>query len=695
MSSNIEIDRIAGALKDRGVRRLAYFHTDHFEPWRNVPGRAEDPALSVGDVEAYAEAAAKHDFARRATLFMKSNINFAVDDERELYRADPNDRLGFLPRSEEDRATGRAILAPLVAGGHELQIHIHHENFVWNGSLRDPSTRDYLDTPSGREFGPARLELAVRLNLELLREDGGGAFDRWFFIHGHWALNASDTQECTVVREIEMLMRNGCLGDFTQPAGRPHVDSRINEPYLALPVAEAKGYDTAAARPIQAAGNGHLADGRFFLWATALTHGSASIDIYSKAIARRAEQRHILGLAQARNGVVIGDTLYVKTHGHSMAPAYWEGGLPFPHAHPKIQAELQTLFEAAGRAGAEIAFPSTFEVYDEILSGPATPPLRGLPPDEAHPMEDQGVTVVHTDAGGVRAAAPALPLRPVRIAPPIAIAPEPAPAEHVHEPLPEIASLQSLAPPPPPAPNEPSELTKHAALVNRAASRVALFLAEEGEADQYGVTGYYITRAREGTTLQPAEIQLVAELLKRHRPGTPVWELGCGLGVLTTLLAAAGFAATGLDRNEGRVEVARTIARQTAEDGLAAAAEAEFLVGIFPKAVERHRGLAGAVALVTNLLGSADEAAQARFIRGLRRFDRVMIDLQRFFTRRASAAEQAELIAMFRKEGFPEPEPLFSIGTDGNYVVFGRARLPLTGKQAWAIRADRWRTKKR
>jgi hypothetical protein len=372
MSAHSEVIGIAAALQKRGVQRLAYFHTDHFEPWRSVPGRSADLARAVDDVEQFALRCEAIEFARRSSLFVKSNVNFAVDDGRDLHRASPEDRLGFVPRNATGRALGKAMLAPVVDLGMELQVHIHHENFVWNGTLKDPATRDYLATPLGKALGPARLELAVRLALEMLREDAGIALERWFFIHGHWALNGSDPGECTVVREIEMLMRNGCIGDFTQPAGRPHVDSRIGEPYLVKPVARAKGYDSEEAQPIAAAGA--KADDRFFLWATALPHASASIDIYSKSVEKRTEQPALLGMAQAENGVLIDGTLYVKTHGHSMAPAYWEeGGMPFPHAHPAIQRELNLMFEAADSAGVALEFLTCSEVYDEILAAKAPP----------------------------------------------------------------------------------------------------------------------------------------------------------------------------------------------------------------------------------------------------------------------------------------------------------------------------------
>ncbi len=693
MSAKLNGNSISAALQKRGVQRLAYFHTDHFEPWRSVPGRPPDLARAVDDVEQFALRCEAIEFARRSSLFVKSNVNFAVSDERDLHRASPEDRLGFVPRDAANRAIGKAMLAPVVDLGMELQVHIHHENFVWNGTLKDPATRDYLATPLGKALGPARLELAVRLNLELLREDTGIALDRWFFIHGHWALNGSDPGECTVVREIEMLMRNGCLGDFTQPAGRPHVDSRIGEPYLVKPVARAKGYDSEEAQPIAAAGS--KTDDRFFLWATALPHTSASIDIYSKSVERRTEQPTLLGMAQAENGVLIDGTLYVKTHGHSMAPVYWEqGGIPFPHAHPAIQRELGVMFEAADSAGVALEFLSCSEVYDEILAAKAPQPKDFISTwniNLSDPMADQGTTIVHLDPSGATVEAPPLPFRLPRLATPGPAAPA---IQQFDSALPMIASVENVVKTDAVLSDGTEKLSaaleKSARLVNALSSAMVCPLIDSGDAERHGITGFYVTRARETAILQRSEQILAKEILLRFGPTAEVWEIGCGLGVLTTLLAANGIHAVGLDRNPGRLKFAADIANSFGGETIEHYKEPRFIAGVFPKIVDGEKRLSDSVALVTNLLGSSSLKSQTHFIRGLRRFGAVVIDLQRFFTRRTSIEEQQSLIDMFRAEGFPDPEILFTLGDEGRYALFGKARIGVRmTRQNWRIHADR------
>lgn len=394
----------AETLKARGITRLVYFHCDHFEPWRYVEGRPADLALAVGDVERYITASSGG-FGARATLFYKANINFLVDGARKLWRAHPLDQLGFVPPSRDADALSAAVLGALSAAGRELQVHIHHENVTWNDSIRDAAVRDYLAEPANRRFDDARFELLVRLNLSLLSRQANFDRDRWFFVHGQWALNASDPHECTIVREIEILRRNGCIGDFTQPAGRIHVDARIDEPFLARPTPLAKGYDRPEADPVAASGCGAVPADRFFLWASRIDHRNCSIDHRAEFVVRRMADPAQFARAQAEAGFAHDGVLYVKTHAHSMDPFYWRDPavVDFPHVHPGIVRELGTLFDTADACGITVELATAREAFDTITG--ATPaPARDLVGhyglDRGDPMTAVGCDVVHVDVNG-------------------------------------------------------------------------------------------------------------------------------------------------------------------------------------------------------------------------------------------------------------------------------------------------------
>ena len=217
--------RLADALKARDIARIVYFHTDHFEPWRSYAGQPSIGARNAGEIALFAEAMQRIDFARRLTLFYKTSYNFGLRDGHDVIR-NAGDRLGFMRRSGEETEVANAAIGYLAREtGHEIQLHVHHENFTWNTSQGDPEIKAWLATPEGRARDDDRFELALKIYLASLEEETGLAFPRWFFVHGHWALNASDTKDCNITREIEILQRNGCLGDFTFPAGRPHVDA--------------------------------------------------------------------------------------------------------------------------------------------------------------------------------------------------------------------------------------------------------------------------------------------------------------------------------------------------------------------------------------------------------------------------------------------------------------------------------------
>ena len=187
--------------------------------------------------------------------------------------------------------------------------------------------------------------------------------------------------------------------------------------------------------------------------------------------------------------------------------------------------------------------------------------------------------------------------------------------------------------------------------------------------EQSGVTGFYATRARDGGLLTPPE-----RMLARHVLATPgvkqAYEIGSGLGVLTTLLAAAGKPAVGIERHGGRHETGRAIHHRVAESFPQAAARGRLTKGKFPHVSEFDRGLDRSAALLTNLLGGADFEEQLHVIIGLKPFKYVFVDLTRFYERRPDIARQRELIRLFRVAGFSEPRELFDLGDDGKYVLF-------------------------
>jgi len=371
------VNRLAERLRRREVSRLAYFHTDHFEPWRALGTAAAIGPESVQAVHDFCRAVQGVDFARRLTLFYKPYVGYALRRGDELLRAAPEDLVGFRPRTERQEHFGRqAMWEVATTTGHDIQLHIHHERFTATTRHVDPEAIAWFASPPGRGLDAARLELAIRLSREAIARETGRASERWFFVHGQWALNASDHRSCRITNEIEVLLRNGCAGDFTFPADYAHVNPRLEVPYFCRPIDEAKGYDRPEAKPEIACGNRRAANDKFFIWASPATARQCSLDYMFGPV-----RRHLGNVEKAALQLVemayVGDRrLYIKTHAHSMNAAYFQDGIPlFPHLYPATRNVLGSIFEAADRAGIAVEFPTVPEVYDVLVSAPEKPDI--------------------------------------------------------------------------------------------------------------------------------------------------------------------------------------------------------------------------------------------------------------------------------------------------------------------------------
>jgi len=359
------------------VASLVYFHADHFEPWRSIGEIAAVGPEIVDAIGDFCRVTERIDFARRLTLFYKPHLNYALRMGGDLIRADPRDLVGFLPRTEREERFGREAMREIASSAHNTQIHIHHEYYTGTTAHTDADAVAWFAGPLGRALDPQRLQLAIRLNREIVARETGRGATRWFFVHGHWALNGSDDTSCTITDEIDILLRNGCRGDFTFPAGRKHVNPRINVPYLCRPFDAPKGYDCPEAEPEIALGNAAAAASKFFIWASPASSLQCSLDYLSPASRRQIENTEKAARELIDNGYVAARRLFIKTHAHSMHPYYFEHARTavFPHQYPPTQTLLSVIFEAAARAGLDVQLLTVPEVYDLLVSAETKPDL--------------------------------------------------------------------------------------------------------------------------------------------------------------------------------------------------------------------------------------------------------------------------------------------------------------------------------
>jgi hypothetical protein len=599
-------------IRRRGVRRVAYFHCDHFEPWQS-PRPANIDRIVDGILD-FADKSAANAFSRRLTLFYKPPI-FCVPNPRARggILATPNDLFAFVPRPpflEEAARTAMTGLMGRVA--HEIQVHVHHEDYTYNTAHTDPRRLAAFALPDRHERDAARFELALRLGLEAARRETGLAMRRWLFVHGQWALNASDPSVCHITNEIEILLRNGGLGDFTFPAGRPGVNPTLQVPHYVRPVDAAAGYRQAAAEPELAFGNAAAARSKFFIWSSPIRHRGSSLDYYSEHVMQDLANPEAFARRILEQSVVADGTLYFKTHAHSMHPNYThpDRAVVYPHQHADIRRLMSVLFDAASKAGASIDFVTAGEVYDEFATARA-PPEKGF-----------GLTAP-VDTAVYAAATPVL--------------------------------------------SEEGATLGYAGEVNSAATILVLELL----AGERAAIGYYEARARQNEILAPYEFRVASALLGEP-PFDAIYEIGAGVAALTLCLALNGARAIGIEKDAARAGIARTLLGRLASAHPDLPLRCEIRHVAAPAGL---RGIAGqnSALVFTNVAGSMTPADLDELIALAAGFRAVIVDLSRFFEPRDRPA-QVILLDRFVLAGWGQPAPVSS--ASDTYWMFRKPAAP-------------------
>ncbi|MDQ2860622.1 MAG: hypothetical protein M3T55_07850 [Pseudomonadota bacterium] len=606
---------LADILRRREVRRVVYFHCDHFEPWRPVPG-SRTLEENAADVLRFADASAANEFSRRLTLFYKCQVGVTRNVTSPGVSAiAPDDVFGFAPRTAGQEALFAGAMRGLMGRvDHEIQVHIHHEHHTYNTSHRDPQVIEMFRRPEIRARDAARFELHLNLSLDAIRQETGLTLDRWFFVHGVWALNASDPTVCHITDEIAILMRNGCLGDFTFPAGRPNVDPVLEQPYFALPLNAPQSYVLREAEPERAFGNPDAAARKFFIWASNIRHMGSSLDYFAQHVDEKLKEPRLFAAEVLQRSYVVDGTLYFKTHSHSMHTQYWRSDEPVvhPHQHPAVRALMGAVFDAATRAGAGVEFLTASEVYDEFVQP------RPAPPE------------------GFALKAPYGLLGSATIEPVLGDAP-------------------------------PRVRLSHADEVDAACTAVLReALARDGPTAP-GVGEYYQRRAERGEVLMPYETR-IAQALLQEAPFTSIYEIGSGVSALPFFLSLNGARSVGVERDMSRVNLGRTILERLSAEHPELPKLCELRRASAPE-MFRDLEVGDCAAVFTNVTGSISPDDLDEVIRQLAGFRAVIVDLSRFFEIR-DKAEQAALLDRLMRAGCGAPAPLATPGD--TYWMFRR-----------------------
>lgn len=362
----MNLDDFADILKSRECKTLQYFHTDHFEPWSSS---IDDESARA--VDRMAEMARTSPYARKLSLFYSVFIPYrlktAENPQVEGARV-PGDSIVFGPHSARQEELARQAIRPLVAADqHEIHLHVHHEFWTRNTSDFDHPVSRWVNAHSTPAADQQRLDLNFRLCKEVIAREIGAPFERWAFIHGNWALNASDPLICHIDNEMDMLMRHGGFGDFSFPAGRGYCDPKLETPFTCLPLDLPRAYDDPSAdpRPI-GAGTGVVRPDRFFIWNSPIKSNYSSLDYYSQSNRDLFKTPERIVRQWLEKCVVLDHRLFLKTHAHSMKWEYKiaEPGSVIPHRYPDVATIFDLLARVCDRARVELQLVTVNEVME-------------------------------------------------------------------------------------------------------------------------------------------------------------------------------------------------------------------------------------------------------------------------------------------------------------------------------------------
>jgi SAM-dependent methyltransferase len=603
----MNVDALADLLRNRGCEAVYYFHTDHFEPWSdNIDDKS---ARAIDRMAAMARASP---YAQRLSLFYNVFVPYRLEtDDASAYGnvGVPGDQVVFFARSPRQEELAREAIRPLVtADRHEIHLHVHHEYWTCNTSHFDTPVSRWVNACSSPELDRARLDLNLKLCKETIAREVGIPFERWAFIHGNWALNASDPLICHVSDEMALIMRHGGFGDFSFPAGRSYCDPKLETPFTCLPLDLPRAYDDPHADP-RAVGPDTkvMSSDRFFIWNSPIKSLHSSLDYYSAANRALFKQPERLVATWLSKSVRLGGRLFIKTHAHSMKSDYKlaEPDSLIPHCYPDVVAVFECLARACDRAGVELKFVTINEVMDALHE------LDGAP----------------LEAGGSEDVAD------VRVPPPATL---------------EEAEDR-------PAQSSPSVAAELAAL-HREWMKIQAKAGHSPDA-------LYSAKLSGGGPLEAYELALAQAMLERYpQDVTRVIEIGSGWGGLAILLARLGYEVLCFEGNVSRHtgcqwHFAEQIRRfPTLQERLVLSR-----VGLFPAVFDASM-LAGDklnLCIATNITSSYSAEQQPQMVRAAAWCDELILDLARFGQTRDQQSERDILLQLLRWTEFEPIEQLY------------------------------------
>jgi SAM-dependent methyltransferase len=610
---------LADILKSRAIRSVYYFHTDHFEPWSL--GLNEKTARGV---ERFGEMSRTSPYASKISIFYCPYVPYLLIPPGTGkvvagHRID-GDGVTFGMRSQEQEKLAQQVIRPLMAtGAHEFHLHVHHEFWTRNESNFDNPVSRWVNANSTAALDERRLDLFFQLAKDVIARELGVPFEHWGFVHGNWALAASDPLICKIETELGMIMRHGGFGDFSFPAGRAYCDPRLPAPFTCLPIDGKRPYDEPASDPRRIEhGSKALGPDRFFIWNSPIKAAYSSIDYYSPANRELLKDPAAFVAQWLGNSVSLGRSLFIKTHAHSMKWEYKisEDGSPIPHCHPDVVKVFEELLRACDRAGVEFKPVTVNEVMELIGAF-----------DGGRDMADVRTAWDKPRKRERKVEARATPA-------PVAAAPARRRVRPAAEPVVRRAAAQRMAvqlrrEDAPPA-------DRFAALEQDMISILRTWVRSDPVHAQ-GAGDFYRDLLTRDHILQDYERALLDYVLAEcPAKDCTIVEVGVGYGILSLLLATAGYHVIAFEGDRSRFAGLSVLEGAMARQVAAAGGTVSPVCGWFPDAFDSSTLRSGRrnVLVTTNIVASASARRQDAILEAAKAFDELLIDTTRFGIRR-------------------------------------------------------------
>ena len=187
--------------------------------------------------------------------------------------------------------------------------------------------------------------------------------------------------------------------------------------------------------------------------------------------------------------------------------------------------------------------------------------------------------------------------------------------------------------------------------------------------DRSGAYEHYKAQLSLGFPIRAGELAILKFVRERLPKLRSYHEIGSGMGTLPLMLACENLTAVGVERDEKRHLTALAILRELSDAVPQVEGNCRLIGGSFPDVVS-DLDVSESLAILTDIVATQTPRDAARFGHALARYRYVVMDLQRFCTKRDSAEEQDRLIEELDRCGLSAREEIADLDSQGRYMLF-------------------------